>query len=78
MCSHFFRGAFLRLTRIESLLAAGQPDAARASLAEARDRLLAIAGRIPDPSYRAHFLEDVPENRRTLELARERLGGGAG
>lgn len=76
MCSQFFRGAFLRLNHVESLEAAGKPDAARAALAKARDRLLAISDRILDPSYRIHFLEDVPENRRTLALAREWLGEG--
>jgi len=31
--------------------------------------VLTIAATIGDPEYRRGFLEDVPENRRTLELA---------
>ncbi|HZF54961.1 MAG TPA: serine/threonine-protein kinase PknK, partial [Polyangiaceae bacterium] len=76
MCSHFFRGAFLRLVHVESLEAAGRSDDARAALAEARARIFAVAGRIDDPGYRTSFLESVPENRRTLALAREWLGEG--
>jgi hypothetical protein len=76
MCSHFFRGAFLRLVHVESLEAAGRRDDARAALAEARARILAVAGPIDDPGYRTSFLESVPENRRTLALAREWLGEG--
>ncbi|WP_437610980.1 hypothetical protein WMF20_04475 [Sorangium sp. So ce834] len=52
----------------------GRRGAAEAALAAARDRLLRIAGTIPDPAYRKSFLEEVPENRTTLALARERLG----
>jgi tetratricopeptide (TPR) repeat protein len=69
-----FRGAFLRLARAEALHATGALDAARAAIADARARLLAIAGTIEDPAYRASFLEAVPENARTLALAREWLG----
>jgi tetratricopeptide (TPR) repeat protein len=69
-----FRGAFVRLAHAEALHATGAHDAARAAIAEARTRLLAIAGKIPDPEYRKSFLEDVPENARTLALARAWLG----
>jgi hypothetical protein len=65
-----FRGVFLRLTRAEALHAAGALDAARAAIADARARLLAMAGTIEDPAYRASFLGEVPENARTLALAR--------
>ena len=51
-------------------------DDARAALAEARARILAVAEPIDDPGYRTSFLESVPENRRTLALAREWLGEG--
>jgi eukaryotic-like serine/threonine-protein kinase len=71
-CS-FFRGAFLRLVHVQCLAAAGAPEAAKAALAGARDRLFAIAEKIGDPEYRRSFLEDVPENRQTLELARQSL-----
>ena len=83
----FFRGAFLRLVHAECLAALGDRAAAGAAIAAARARLLAIADRIGGPGYRRSFLEDVQENRRTLELAAqwaegavpagsaERLGG---
>ncbi|HWO20230.1 MAG TPA: protein kinase [Kofleriaceae bacterium] len=65
-----FRGAFVRLIRAEALHASGAHDAACRAIADARARLLAIADRIPDPAYRRSFLENVPENARTLALAR--------
>ena len=70
----FFRGAFLRLVHARCLEAAGDHDAAKAAIATARARLLAIAGKIGNPEYRASFFEGVPENRQTLELARQWLG----
>jgi hypothetical protein len=76
LCSHVLRGSFLRLVHIESLEANGRHAEARAALADARDRLLAMAAAITDPAYQKSFLEDVPENRRTLGLAREWLGDG--
>jgi tetratricopeptide (TPR) repeat protein len=65
-----FRGAFVRLAHAEALHATGAHDAARTAIADARTRLFVIAGRLPDPDYRKSFLEDVPENARTLLLAR--------
>ncbi len=65
-----FRGAFVRLAHAEALHATGAHDAARTAIAAARARLHAIAGRIPDPAYRRSFLDGVPENARTLALAR--------
>ncbi|XXY45782.1 protein kinase [Sorangium sp. So ce269] len=73
----FFQGARIRLVHVECLAAAGRRDAAAAALAAARDRLLRIAGTIPDPDARQRFLGDVPENRRTLALAQEWLGAAA-
>jgi len=70
----FFRGAFLRLVHAECLEAVGDHEAARAAIASARERLFAIAAKIGDPDYRNSFLESVPENRRTLELARQWAG----
>jgi hypothetical protein len=64
-----FRGAFVRLAHAEALHATGAHDAARSAIAQARARLLAIAGKIPDPDHKTSFLEHVPENARTLALA---------
>ncbi len=72
-CS-LFRGAFVRLVHAEALYATGAHDAARAVLADARARLFAIADKIPEPDYKASFLERVPENARTLALAAAWLG----
>jgi hypothetical protein len=69
-----FRGAFVRLAHAEALHATGAHGAARDAIARARARLLAIADKIGDPAYRASFLEQVPENARTLALARAWLG----
>jgi tetratricopeptide (TPR) repeat protein len=70
----FFRGAFLRLIHAQCLEAAGDHEAARTAIARARQRLFAIAAKIGDPDYRRSFFEDVPENRHTLELARQWVG----
>jgi hypothetical protein len=69
-----FRGVFVRLVRAEALHATGAHDAARRAIADARTRVLEIASRIADPAYRRSFLEAVPENARTLALARAWLG----
>jgi hypothetical protein len=69
-----FRGAFVRLVHAEALHATGAHDAARRAIAEARARLLTIADKIAEPSYRTSFLDSVPENARTLALARTWLG----
>jgi hypothetical protein len=65
----FFRGGFALLTHAEVLEAAGDHAAACAAIRVARERLLTIANRIPDPAYKKSFLEEVPENARTLALA---------
>jgi len=69
-----FRAASVQLARAEALHATGAHDAARHAIAGARARLLAIAGRIADPDHQKSFLENVPENARTLALARAWLG----
>jgi hypothetical protein len=69
-----FRGAFVRLTHAEALHASGADDAARRAIADARERLLAIADRIGDPAHQRSFLHNVPENARTFSLARSWLG----
>jgi hypothetical protein len=70
-----FRGAFVRLTHAEALDATGAHDAARHAIGDARARLLSVAGRITDPAHAQSFLEAVPENARTLALARAWLDG---
>ena len=72
-----FRGAFVRLAHAEALHATGAHDAARDAIARARAYLLEVAGKVADPSYRASFLEQVPENARTLALASAWLGAPA-
>jgi tetratricopeptide (TPR) repeat protein len=74
---HFLRGTFLRLVHIESLEANGRHDEARKALADARDRIVAIAAKIGDAAHRKTFLENVPENHRIFELAREWFGSAA-
>ncbi len=69
-----YRGAFARLVLVEALEAAGMTAEARSALATARDHLLGRAAAIPDPDMRRTFLHAVPENARTLMLARDRLG----
>jgi eukaryotic-like serine/threonine-protein kinase len=61
----------VRLVHAEALAAVGQHKAARAAIAEARARLLSRAAAISDPTFRASFLARVPENARTLDLARQ-------
>ncbi|HEX3759608.1 MAG TPA: protein kinase [Kofleriaceae bacterium] len=72
-----YRGAFVRLIHAEALHATGAHDAARRAIADARAHLLVTAGRIGDPHHHHSFLHDVPENARTLALARAWLDGDA-
>jgi len=46
----------------------------QAAITVARDKLLKNADKIGDPAYRKSFLENVPENARTLALARAWVG----
>jgi tetratricopeptide (TPR) repeat protein len=64
----------IRLMLAEALRAAGEPDTARAAIDRARERLLARAAKITDPEWRTSFLENLPENARTLAVARDLLG----
>jgi eukaryotic-like serine/threonine-protein kinase len=66
--------AAIRLTYGEALQAAGEREGARAALASARDSLLERAAKIRDIGRRETFLTNVPENARTLALARALLG----
>jgi hypothetical protein len=65
----------LRLTWAEALHASGDGEAARAAIAATRDRLLELAERLSDVELRASFLRRVPENARTLALARAWIEG---
>ncbi|WP_437339542.1 protein kinase domain-containing protein [Sorangium sp. So ce394] len=65
----------VRLTYAEALAASGRQAEASAAIASARDALLARAEKLSDPTWRERFLRDVPDNARTLELARQWLGG---
>ena len=62
--------AAARLVYAEAARACHGRDAAVEPFRRARERLLERAGRIPEP-WRTRFLQDVPENARTLVLARE-------
>jgi eukaryotic-like serine/threonine-protein kinase len=66
--------ALVRLVYAEALEASGEMAAAHAAIIAARERLLARADRITDPTYRESFLQRVPENARTLERARQWVG----
>jgi tetratricopeptide (TPR) repeat protein len=63
--------SFVRLVHAEALSASGDHDRARRSLSVARARLLDRAAKIKDPEWRTSFLERVPWNARTMELASE-------
>lgn len=65
----------IRLVHAETLEAHGDHAAAGSVISVARDLLLARAEKIANPSRRRSFLEDVPENARTMELARAWSGG---
>lgn len=71
----------LRLAHAEALYACGKHGQARTALEAARSRLLARAQRIESWEWRLSFLDNIAENRRTLQLAREwgaeELPGGA-
>lgn len=69
-CSQFFRGAFLRLTHAEILKSLGRNDDACAAIQKARDSILANADKIDVPTLRTSFLENIPENKKTLDHAR--------
>jgi tetratricopeptide (TPR) repeat protein len=69
-----FRDVFARVIHAEALRAAGERERAGAAIAAARERVLDQATRIGDAGIRRGFLENVPENARTLTLAREWVG----
>jgi len=59
-----------RLVYAEALDATGDRQGAIAAITLARDKLLARAQRLADEELERSFLGNVPENERTLELAR--------
>jgi len=73
---HCNRHGLLLLVRAETFHAIGDHDAARQAIRVARDDLLRRVALIPhsEPEVRRCFLENIPDHRRTLELAREWLG----
>jgi tetratricopeptide (TPR) repeat protein len=60
--------SLVRLTYAEALVSAGATERAREAITQARQRLVARADEIADPALRRSFLENVPENARTLAL----------
>jgi tetratricopeptide (TPR) repeat protein len=63
--------ALVRLVHAVALGQLGHHTQARAAIAKARDRLLTRADQIASPVWRTSFLTRVPENARTLTLARQ-------
>jgi serine/threonine protein kinase/tetratricopeptide (TPR) repeat protein len=61
-----YRGTFARLVHAEALWAAGERGAAIAAFAAAREQVVATSAKIADASYRALFLEAIPENKALL------------
>ncbi|WP_437476894.1 protein kinase [Sorangium sp. So ce1014] len=67
--------SLVRLTYAEALSASGRQHEALAAIASARTALLERAEKLIDPAWRERFLRDVPDNARTLDLARQWLVG---
>ncbi|MDB4973490.1 MAG: Serine/threonine protein kinase [Myxococcaceae bacterium] len=61
--------AMIEVSYIESLLAAGEQEAAASALAEAQRWLEAQAAKIDEPTLRRGFLQQVPEHARIFQLA---------
>jgi tetratricopeptide (TPR) repeat protein/predicted Ser/Thr protein kinase len=68
--------SLVRLSYAEALAATGDRDKARKALDAARARLLERASRVSDPERRRSFLQNIPENQRTLELSGGPIGRG--
>jgi len=64
----------VRLVLAEALDACNEREEAAQVIALARARILELASKIADPARRRAFLERLPENARTLELAARWLG----
>jgi tetratricopeptide (TPR) repeat protein len=63
--------SLVRLVHAEAHYAAGDAATARASIRTAKTRLLERSANIRDTASCRSFLEDVPENARTIALARD-------
>jgi tetratricopeptide (TPR) repeat protein len=63
--------ALVRLVLAEALAASGDTEGARAALGTAHRRLLARAALIANDDWRESFLSRLPDNARTMRLARE-------
>lgn len=63
--------SYVRLVYAETLDAVGDGAGAREAIATARVRLLERAANIRDPAWKESFLERVPENARTIALAKQ-------
>jgi eukaryotic-like serine/threonine-protein kinase len=63
----------IRLVHAEALHDTGALPEAHRAIDEARASLLVAAGKISDPALARSFVENVSENARTLELARQWL-----
>jgi tetratricopeptide (TPR) repeat protein len=61
--------ALIRLVHMSALAVTGHESEARQAIAEARHRLLMRAERIGSATWQKSFLENVPENARTLAFA---------
>jgi eukaryotic-like serine/threonine-protein kinase len=66
--------SLIRLVFADALAASGDQEGAKEAAREARERLLSRAGKVGDAELRASFLQNVPENARTLSLAERLLG----
>ncbi|WP_437283665.1 AAA family ATPase [Sorangium sp. So ce375] len=67
--------SLVRLTYAEALAASGRRAEAEVAIRSAKAALLARAEKLSDPTWRERFLRDAPDNARTIELARDWLGG---
>jgi serine/threonine protein kinase/tetratricopeptide (TPR) repeat protein len=68
--------SMVRVVYAEALAASGSQLEAVTAIASARDNLLTRAAKIGDQALRERFLHSVPDNVRTLDLARRWLGEG--
>jgi tetratricopeptide (TPR) repeat protein len=68
--------AHVRLSHARALWEAGEADAARAAIVEARSRILERSAKILNPALRESFLQHVPEHARILKLSEAWSGRG--
>jgi tetratricopeptide (TPR) repeat protein len=68
----------VRLMHAEALRGSGDRDGSREAIRAARKRLMSRAAKISDATMRRSFLENVPDNARTVQLASEWAADGGG